>query len=417
MNIYCGIDFGTTNTVVSICGKKGDLIDSFSTPTTLFIPQKQMAISGVIIGEKAWDEYNKDRDGRYIHSIKRSLSDKHFTHTRINNLDVTVEDLVFYFLQELNKEIFQRWALTPENIVLGRPVKFSTDPEEDALANERLLAGFKRGGYKNILQLQEPIAASFCFDDSLEKDDSQFLIVDLGGGTSDFSLISRDTDKDGVGKYRIEYIDGVDIGGDHFDEELMFGKVSPLLGINSTYESFGKRIGMPVHVYRDVCKWNNLFLYNKLQLADDFRDFLYDSDDREGVERLKTIIEERLSHSFLESVRETKHELSAKDNGRINFDHEEVKVDVSVSQGEFSTFLKSQIDSVFTLMEEVMDHKGDRSKIDRVILTGGSSRNTIIYKRVLDHVEEDRVLRDEHFFDSVSKGLAFYAHYKELKIV
>ena len=81
-------------------------------------------------------------------------------------------------------------------------------------------------GYKNILLLEEPVAASLCFESHLESDDIIFLIIDLGGGTSDFSIVSRDLQKKGIEQYSIIATHGINIGGDNFDEDLMYAKLS-----------------------------------------------------------------------------------------------------------------------------------------------------------------------------------------------
>ncbi len=416
MDVFCGIDFGTTNTVVSICSRKGILIDSFSIPTILFIPFENQGISKVYIGDRAYKEYEKKRNGRYIHSIKRSLSDKYFSHTVINRTFVKLEELITLFLAELKKMIFEKWCIVPENIVLGRPVRFSLDKEADNLANKRLLEGFSNAGFKSIIQLEEPVAASLCFEDSLEEKDRKFLIIDLGGGTSDFSLVSRNTNETGIGKYKIESIDGINIGGDNFDEELMFDRISPLLGIDSTFESFDKRLPMPVHIYKDLSRWNNLHIYDKKTINSDFSDYLYKSDDPVAVHRLRAVIENKLTHSLLETTRKSKHELDGISEPRIVYNEFELGVNISFTDKDFSRIITDKTNSIISIMNNTVGGEENYCDIDKIILTGGSSRVKHISDTVSAITKKKDILLDRNFYDSVSKGLALYAYYKNLKI-
>lgn len=416
MDIFCGIDFGTSNTVVSICSREGVLIDSFSIPTTLFIPSENQGISKVYIGDHARQCYEDGMSGRYIHSIKRSLSDRYLQHTTINRTYVQLEELISLFLLEVKKIIWDKWCISPLNIVLGRPVKFSTNEDDDKLAKKRLLQSFKLAGFKKITLLEEPVAASLCFEDYLSSNDTSFLIVDLGGGTSDFSHVLRHPEKSGIDKYSINTIDGVNIGGDNFDEDLTFKSLSPLLGINSTFESFDRRLPMPVHIYKDVCMWNTMHLWDKKKLRDEFSDYLFKSSDPLALERLRTIIENKLSHSLLEHVRECKHELSNKTSAEIYFNELNLGIKKMVTQEEISQTLSPSVDKIIDVMEKSMGGCDNYGSVDRFILTGGSSRVKYIENRVSEKTGSEKLLMDTNFYDSVSKGLSLFAYYNKITI-
>jgi len=414
MNIYCGIDFGTTNTVVSICGRDGKLVDSFSISTTIFIPEENHGISKVFIGSEAVKQYEEDRPGRYIHSIKRSLSDMHFKHTVINRIRVTLEELMVLFLTELKKIIFDRWAFTPENIVLGRPVRFSTDEEKDQLAKKRLKRGFELAGFKGITILEEPVAASLCFENSLTEEDRKFLIIDLGGGTSDFTLVSYEPSKSGIDKYIINEVDGIDIGGDNFDEDVMLDIMSPQLGSKATYESYGNRLPMPIHIYRDICKWNKIRWYDKKIIAQEFSDYMYNSTASEGVKKLKTVLEYKLSQKILEKIRLGKHRL----NGppvEIRFNEHNLNLVSELTGDEFSRIISKKTEMIISTMEAAIG--GSYHEVDKVILTGGTSRVKQIHNRVSELFNAEKVLGDEDFYNSISKGLALYGFYNNIRIV
>ncbi|MBI9103806.1 MAG: Hsp70 family protein [Spirochaetales bacterium] len=415
MNIYCGIDFGTTNTVVSICGKNGQLVDSFSISTTLFIPEENQGITKVYIGDEAVAHYEENRPGRYIHSIKRSLSDKYFKYTVINRTRVTLEELLVLFLTELKKMIHAQWSITPENIVLGRPVKFSVDGERDKLAKKRLKSGFEMAGFKGITPLEEPVAASLCFENSLTVNDRKFLIVDLGGGTSDFTLVSYDPAGEGIGKYKINGVDGIDIGGDNFDEDVMLSTLSPQLGSSATYESYGNRLPMPVHIYRDICKWNKIRWYDKKDLAQEFTDYQYKSSAPGSIKKLKQIIENKLSQKILEKIRMGKHELAGEQLVQIDFDEHELELLMELTEDRFAEIISEKTDQILATMGSVLDHK--YQDVDKVILTGGTSKVSDIQTRVRGVFSSGKVLQDKDFYNSISKGLALYAYYNDIKIV
>lgn len=417
MDIYCGIDFGTTNTVVSISSRTGALIDSFSTTTTLFIPFENQGISKVYIGSEALEHYENGNRGRYIHSIKRSLSDRYLHHTRINRTYVKLEQLICYFLLELKEIMLEKWGIEPLHIVLGRPVKFSLNEDDNTLANERLLKSFALAGFKNITQLEEPVAASLCFEDHFSRNDSSFLIIDLGGGTSDFSLVERNDRNRGIDKYTIKSIDGINLGGDNFDEDIMFKSLSPQLGIDSTFESFDKRLPMPVHIYKDVCRWNTMHLFDRKKMVDEFSDYLYKSSDPVAIHRLRALIESKLSHKLLGSVRKCKHELSLHNESEIFFNELKLGIKKRVSRADLSSILTKSVDSILDVLENTIGGTQGYNTIDRFILTGGSSRVSIIEDRVAQKAGKEKILMDSNFYDSVSKGLSLYAYYKKISII
>ena len=335
----------------------------------------------------------------------------------INRTYVKLEELICYFLEELKIIILGKWGIAPQQIVLGRPVKFSVNENDNNLANKRLLLSFKMAGFSDITQLEEPVAASLCFEEYFSKRDKTFLIIDLGGGTSDFSLIRRDFQKSGIDKYTVESIDGINLGGDNFDEEIMYSCLSPVLGINSTFESFDKKLPMPVHIYKDVCKWNSMHLIDKKNLSDEFRDYLYKSSDPLAVHRLRAIIENNLSHQLLGKVRSCKHELSKKDRSDIHYNELDLGIRSSVSRNELSDILSGAVDSVLDILEKTIGGSSKLATVDRFILTGGSSRVHYIGERISELTGQDKILMDKNFYDSVSRGLSLYAYYNNISII
>jgi hypothetical chaperone protein len=72
-------------------------------------------------------------------------------------------------------------------VVLGRPVFFvDDDPAADQEAEDTLADVARKIGFKDVSFQYEPIAAAFDYESTIEKEEL-VLIVDIGGGTSDFS--------------------------------------------------------------------------------------------------------------------------------------------------------------------------------------------------------------------------------------
>ena len=415
MLIYCGIDFGTTNTVVSIVDREGKLIDSFSLPTVFFIPQGREGIERIFIGKEALGEYERGASGRFVHSIKRSLSDPSLTETLINGRRYPLSSLVQHFLQELDRIMEKRWGFVPRNIVLGHPVRFSEKQPEDQLARERLLEGFRLAGYRDTRLLQEPVAAALCFEEQLKASDRNYLIIDLGGGTSDFSLIQLDPGKPGIERYKVLAVGGINIGGDDFDEEVMFRKISPLLGAGSTYDSMNRRMPMPVHLYRDISRWNRIQHFDRNAIQAEFSDYEFKATDKAGVKKLKQVMLRNLSNRILHRIRSAKHELSERDEVPIRFHEEGMELAAPLSLSEFNRVIHEKVGIILSHLESFTGGTEiSRGDIDRVIITGGSSRVDSFGHSVRGLFDEERVLTDGNFYNSVSLGLARYAWFQNL---
>jgi hypothetical protein len=124
-------------------------------------------------------------------------------------------------LREAWGQAFPEEALARQEVVLTVPASF------DAAARELTLKAAQQAGVPNITLIEEPQAAFYAW---LERKGEGFrkhiqpgdvvLVVDVGGGTSDFSLIAV-TAKDGdVALTRIAVGDHILLGGDNMDLAL-----------------------------------------------------------------------------------------------------------------------------------------------------------------------------------------------------
>jgi molecular chaperone DnaK (HSP70) len=171
---------------------------------------------------------------------------------------------------------------------------------------------------------------------------------------------------------------------------------------------------MPIHIYRDICKWNKIRWYDKKTITQEFSDYLYRSTAAEGVKKLKKVLEYKLSQKILEKIRLGKHELDGRP-ARIQFDEHDLALSSALTDDEFSRIISVKTNLILSTMDTAVC--GSNDEVDKVILTGGSSRVKLIQRRISKLFSEEKMLKDQNFYNSISKGLALYGFYNNIRIV
>jgi hypothetical protein len=164
-----GIDFGTSNSSITIwdAGSRRLVRDpriAGVESSFMYFPYT-LRRDPPLIGDAAKTRYVEDRmRGRFFQAIKTILPNKTFTETIVNNQPFTLEDLIAFFLRHLKAKADAVTGHDVKRVVMGRPAVFSSDPEEDALAQERLLTAARIAGFEEIHFQLEPIAAAFAYE-------------------------------------------------------------------------------------------------------------------------------------------------------------------------------------------------------------------------------------------------------------
>lgn len=112
--------------------------------------------------------------------------------------------------------------LENQMVILTVPASF------DEVARELTLAAAKMAGYKHVTLIEEPLAAFYSWLvrhehqwDKHVQPDELILICDVGGGTTDFTLITMNTTDGGSPRFnRIAVGDHLILGGDNMDMAL-----------------------------------------------------------------------------------------------------------------------------------------------------------------------------------------------------
>ena len=140
--------------------------------------------------------------------------------------------------------------------VIGRPVTFAGQAPDDGLAQRRYAAALSSLGFEQVTYVLEPVAAAHFYAQRLERE-AVILVADLGGGTSDFSILRFSRAE---GRLKAEPLGhaGIGIAGDTFDARIVDHVVAPRLGKGGRYRSFGKVLPVPVHYFTALARWHEL---------------------------------------------------------------------------------------------------------------------------------------------------------------
>lgn len=231
-----GIDFGTSNSAAALVGEDGQLCvipldgQRAAMPTALFFSHETHT---TLFGTQAMQAYLSGEEGRLMRSIKSLLGSKLMDEqTLVNGQLLSFFDIVVLFFKELKARCEAHVGQPIHRAMLGRPVHFvDDDTERDALAQATLGRAALAAGFTHIDFQLEPIAAAFDFEQRVNHETTA-LVVDIGGGTSDFTAIRLGpTRRQEANRARdILATSGVHLGGTDFDRLLDLSHVMPLLG-------------------------------------------------------------------------------------------------------------------------------------------------------------------------------------------
>ncbi len=115
----------------------------------------------------------------------------------------------------------------PELALEKQPVVLTVPASFDDMARNLTVEAARKAGLENLTLLEEPQAAFYCWLASHSarevqhlKPGARCLVVDVGGGTSDFSLIQAVAQKGDIGFVRQAVGDHLLLGGDNMDLAL-----------------------------------------------------------------------------------------------------------------------------------------------------------------------------------------------------
>ena len=409
-----GIDFGTTNSAISILNEEtGKIIATITIPSLLYFPCElnQGDTLNHFVGEKAIDAYlNDNMSGRFMKSVKRILPRSSFSETRIHSYKINASELVAFVLTELKSQADQFIGCKCTKAVIGRPVNFDDD---DALKNElaqsRLLDAALQAGFTDIRFQYEPIGAAFAYEKTLKKKE-RVLVADLGGGTTDFTLIELNPDNTNQKDRRKDILatGGIYIGGDSFDSSFMWERGTPYFGRGVLYESMpGKMMELPLFFFENICSWEKMNFFNGRKIQNELRKYFIWSKKNNKLKDFLTLIENNLGYSLFKIIEKTKIELSYSEESNFLYHQSDIKIDEIISLNSYNKIIHDDVMKIENYLDSFLNKHGiNGNEIDSLFLTGGTSLVGEI-RNLFSRRFPETSMKDGDTFVSVANGLAY----------
>lgn len=415
MDTTFGIDFGTTNSALAVYqDEKVEVvdIDEYSSSgktmrSVLYFDEE----GEVYVGQQAIAHYvNDGASGRFMQSIKTFLPSQSLEHTYVYGRRYEVSDLIAIILRRIKEKGEAYTGSVVDRVVLGRPVVFSQDPERDALAQKRLEEAGHKAGFKEIRFQLEPVAAALTFEETLSPGEERVVLIgDFGGGTSDFTVIRLRGGLCTKSERRSDVLSlgGVYIGGDAFDSQIMWDKITKYFGRDVKYRTMNGDawIEMPISIVRTLCQWHLIPRLRERKVRETIRQIKYMTGSKEPIENLENLIADNLGFMLFQAIEKAKCELSSREHSLIAFKERSLIIREEIVRDEFERINQDNVQKLATCIYDVVKSSGlVPEQINSVFITGGTSHIPCIQKLFVERFGREK-MQHMDAFTSVVHGL------------
>lgn len=365
----------------------------------------------VQFGRSAIDAYTHHYEGRLLRALKSILGSSLIDETTpIGDDQIAFKDIIGLFIRNLKITAEEKIGHHIDKVILGRPIWFiDNDVERDQSAQDQLEAIARQCGFRHVGFQYEPIAAALDYESRVTREELA-LIADLGGGTSDISIVRvspanhRKTDR----KADVLANTGVHIGGTDYDKKLSLHQVMPYLGYKTHQRQYPSR-ELPSSVYFDLATWHRIVLLNGNSSATFLKDLHYMADKPALVHRLLRVVREQNGHQLAGDVEKVKIALSEADLARLDLPYVDDELAIELSRSTFEESTKTETQKIADSINECLRQAGVAPEaIATLFLTGGTSAIPSVRKACEGIVPNANVVEGDRF-GSVGIGLTIYA--------
>ncbi|AZO09854.1 Hsp70 family protein [Mesorhizobium sp. M3A.F.Ca.ET.174.01.1.1] len=412
---FGGIDFGTSNSTVGVIRNgQARLValegEQPTLPSAVFFNFED---GHTYFGRRAITDYTDSIEGRLMRSLKSVLGSSLANEkTRIKARLIGFTDIIGLFISHLKKRLEDDAGGPVERVVLGRPVQFvDDDAEADAKAQGELEKAAHAQGFKHIAFQFEPIAAALDYEQNVAREELA-LIVDMGGGTSDFSVVrvSPERARSGDRKSDILANRGIHIGGTDFDRLLSIAHIMPELGYLTRTKDHKRNL--PASYFIDLATWQRINLVYTAKAMSDLKQVRFEAERADLVDRFIHIVEHRYGHALAGLVERAKIALTDQSAAEVKVSLPGARFAAEITRSGLEETIRADIDRVTaTVRQTIADAGVQACAITAVFLTGGSTAIPLAKRSILSLVPQASVIEGD-MFGSVGLGLALDAQRK-----
>lgn len=361
----------------------------------------------LLFGAEALAQHMADpTEGHFIKSPKSFLGASGLREDMV----AFFEDVVTAMMLEIKQraEAFLKNTIT--GAVIGRPVNFQGINAEasNQQAQAILTTSAQRAGFKHIEFLYEPLAAGFDFERSLERN-QKVLVVDIGGGTSDCSIVQMGPNHQHKFDRRNDFLahTGERIGGNDFDIRLCLEALMPEYGLKSLLKN---NLPMPVMPFVQAAAINDVaaqsaFYSEKMRLT--LEQLQRDTTEHEKLQRFTRLREYKQNFALVHKAEQAKIALSQHQITSVNLTAYTPGLVVDIHQNQLIEASEFLLEKIKNLIKEAITQAATQP--DLVYLTGGSAKSKLLKHTLSDFLGGSTPLVEGDHFGSVATGLGVWA--------
>ncbi len=407
MCAWLAVDFGTSNSAAAyvingtVCRVVLEGTED-TIPTAVFFPEETRK---TLTGRAATAAMVEGKDGRYMRSLKSVLGTSLMAEKRsIAGRRTDFYRIISEFIGGLKRQAESQSGQKFDKVVAGRPVFFDHEnPGTNARAQSDLQRCFAMAGFGEVVFLPEPEAAALSVQENSLMSGIGF-VSDIGGGTSDFTVFRKTSEKTAI-----LASNGLRLGGTDFDRAVSLRFIMPLLGYGLPVQPKMSDVTLPAPnaLFTGLATWQKIpFLYDPQTLSL-VKELVRDAVDPRPFKRLQRVIELRLGHELALIAEQTKINANgAEDVVPLDLGQLEAGMNTRINAGDLDALYRPFAEKIKAAIEETIVHAGiDAGQVTHVVPVGGSSMMRLV-RSAISLVFPQSSIAEVPVFHAVVDGLA-----------
>ena len=335
--------------------------------------------------------------GRLLQSLKSVLTSSTFTGTNIFGQFYTLEQLLTILLSQIKTRAETEIDHPLTSVVIGRPVRY-VGLSENQIALDRMRQIAKNSGFKHIEFEYEPVGAALNYSIDITTNQN-ILVYDFGGGTLDICIMK-------LPEKKILAVSGRGIGGDLLNSQIVKSNLLPHFGSESI---INHRFPLPKHFFSAFNSWYETTLQKTVRNLETLRQMALESDSPELIQNLIDLIVNDYGFEFFQSIDLAKIALSQSDMFNFDFERPHLSIQQRLTRLGFEKSIRQYLNESKKCIFEALKLAGLKAdSVDKIILTGGSSQIPIFINQINNIFSHDKIITSDHF-TSVASGLSIRA--------